>query len=429
MGEHTDEVFAALGDRRAGPGSGERVEGPPLAGLRVMDFGHGAVGVEVGRRFAEYGAEVMKIESRTYTDFMRLQLGGETNPSFASSSRSKLGFGVNAKTPEGLAILHELAAQSDLVIENNSTGTMDKLGIGFDALHAVNPGLVMVSSQLMGSHGAWSWWRGYGPSTQPPGGLVHLWNYADRDEPAGSMSIYPDHVAGCLGAVGSLAALVGRSRRVNEGVHLEVAQVETVVGMLGDLMAAEAVEAGSVVPMGNRNEAGSPWGLYRCAGEEEWVAITCRDDTDWRGLVAAMGDPEWARDAALATPDGRRARADDVDERIRQWTAGQSKDAVAAACQREGVPAAPMLTGAEMTTDPQYVARRFAVQIEQPGVGPLVLDGAAFRGEHMVGPDIRPAPDLGEHTRSIARDLLGHDDAEIDRLLAAGVLETTPPVG
>jgi crotonobetainyl-CoA:carnitine CoA-transferase CaiB-like acyl-CoA transferase len=427
-GEHTDEVFAALGDRRDASGAGEAVEGPPLAGLRVMDFGHGAVGVEVGRRFAEYGAEVMKVESRTYTDFMRLQLGGETNPSFASSSRSKLGFGVNAKTPEGLAILHELAARSDLVIENNSTGTMDKLGIGFDALHAVNPGLVMVSSQLMGSHGAWSWWRGYGPSTQPPGGLVHLWNYADRDEPAGSMSIYPDHVAGCLGAVGSLAALVGRGRRTNEGVHLEVAQVETVVGMLGDLMAAEAVEAGSVVPMGNRNETGSPWGLYRCAGEEEWVAITCRDDAEWRGLVAAMGDPGWARDAALATPEGRRARADDVDQRIGAWTAARSKDAVAAACQREGVPAAPMLTGAEMTTDPQYVARGFAVQIEQPGVGPLVLDGAAFRGEHMVGPDIRPAPDLGEHTRSIARDLLGRDDTEIDRLLAAGVLETTPPV-
>ena len=95
------------------------------------------------------------------------------------------------------------------MIENNSTGTMDKLGIGFDALHAVNPDLVMVSSQLMGSHGAWSWWRGYGPSTQPPGGLVHLWNYADRDEPAGSMSIYPDHVAGCLGRGG----LAGRARR------------------------------------------------------------------------------------------------------------------------------------------------------------------------------------------------------------------------
>jgi crotonobetainyl-CoA:carnitine CoA-transferase CaiB-like acyl-CoA transferase len=428
VGEHTDAVFASLGDARPAP-TGDVAAGLPLAGLRVMDFGHGAVGVEVGRRFAEYGAEVMKIESRTYTDFMRLQLGGETNPSFASSSRSKLGFGVNAKTDGGRALIHRLAAVSDLVVENNSTGTMDKLGIGFDALQAVNPGLVMVSSQLMGSHGAWSWWRGYGPSTQPPGGLVHLWNYADRDEPAGSMSIYPDHVAGCLGAVASLAALVGRAREVNAGVHVEVAQVETVTGMLGDLIAAEGVEPGSVVPMGNRSEVGAPWGLYRCAGEEEWLAITCRDDADWQGLVAAMGSPTWATDAAYAAVEGRRTGADEIDARIGEWTAAQSKDAVARACQAQGVPAAPMLTGVEMTTDAQYVARGFAVQIDQPGVGPLVLDGAAFRGARMAGPDIRRAPDLGEHTRQIAREQLGLDDDEIDRLLAAGVLETTPPVG
>ena len=428
VGEHTAAVFASLGDARPAP-TGDVPASLPLAGLRVMDFGHGAVGVEVGRRFAEYGAEVMKIESRTYTDFMRLQLGGETNPSFASSSRSKLGFGVNAKTDDGRALIHQLAARSDLVVENNSTGTMDKLGIGFDALQEVNPGLVMVSSQLMGSHGAWSWWRGYGPSTQPPGGLVHLWNYADRDEPAGSMSIYPDHVAGCLGAVASLAAIVGRARDVNVGVHVEVAQVETVTGMLGDLIAAEGVEPGSVVPMGNRSEVGAPWGLYQCAGEEEWLAITCRDDADWRGLVAAMGSPTWATDAAYAGVEGRRARADEIDARIGEWTATQSKDAAAHACQAQGVPAAPMLTGAEMTTDAQYVARGFAVQIDQPGVGPLVLDGAAFRGARMAGPDIRRAPDLGEHTRQIARDQLGLDDDEIDRLLVAGVLETTPPVG
>jgi crotonobetainyl-CoA:carnitine CoA-transferase CaiB-like acyl-CoA transferase len=256
---------------------------------------------------------------------------------------------------------------------------------------------------------------------------VHLWNYADRDVPAGSTSIYPDHVAGCLGAVASLAALVGRTRGVNRGVHLEVAQVEAVVGMLGDLVAAEGVAAGSVKPMGNRSEVGSPWGLYRCEGEEEWVAITCRDDADWHGLVAAMGGPAWAGEADLGTADGRRARADELDERIGEWTATMSKDDAAAACQAHGVPAAPMLTGAEQVSDPQFEARGFAVRIDQPGVGPLWLDGAAFRGEHMVGPDIHQAPELGEHTRSIARDLLGHDDDEIDRLLAAGILETTPP--
>ena len=151
-----------------------------------MDFGIGAVGVEVGRRLAEYGAEVIKIESRAYPDFMRTVTGGEFSPSFVSSSRSKLGFGANAQTPEGNELLLRLAERSDVVIENNSTGTMDELGLGFADLIAVNPNIVMVSSQLMGSRGTWADWRGYGPTGQGPGGLLHLWNYADRADPAGS---------------------------------------------------------------------------------------------------------------------------------------------------------------------------------------------------------------------------------------------------
>src|SRR5207249_9576280 len=122
---------------------------------------------------------------------------------------------------------------------------------------------------------------------------------ADRDDPAGSASIYPDHYAGCLGAVAALSALLGRARGTNRGTHVEVAQVEAVVGSLADLLAAEGIEPGSVVPLGNRSEQGAPWGLYPCDGGEQWVAITCRDDADWRALRAAMGDPAWARDPAL----------------------------------------------------------------------------------------------------------------------------------
>ena len=306
-----------------------------------MDFGHGAVGVEVGRRFAEYGAEVMKVESRTYTDFMRLQLGGETNPSFASSSRSKLGFGVNAKTPEGVAILHELAAKTDLVVENNSTGTMDKLGIGFDALQAVNPELVMVSSQLMGSHGAWSWWRGYGPSTQPPGGLVHLWNYADTDAPAGSTSIYPDHVAGCLGAVSSLAAVVGpgarrepgRARRGGAGRdgRRHARRPHRRRGRRPPVRWCRWATAARSARRGVSTGA-----TARSSGPRSRAATT----PTGRAWSRRWATPAWASDAALATVDGRRARADELDERIGEWTASRTKDDVAAACQARGCPRA-----------------------------------------------------------------------------------------
>jgi crotonobetainyl-CoA:carnitine CoA-transferase CaiB-like acyl-CoA transferase len=428
VGEHTEQVFANLGAARPAPtGSVDRAA-PPLAGVRVMDFGIGAVGVEVGRRLAEYGAEVIKIESRAYPDFMRTVTGGEFSPSFVSSSRSKLGFGANAQTPEGHELLLRLAEHSDIVVENNSTGTMDDLGLAFSDLTAVNPEIVMVSSQLMGSHGTWADWRGYGPTGQGPGGLLHLWNYGDRDDPAGSASIYPDHFAGCLGAVGALAALVGRVRGTTGAAHVEVAQVEAVVGSLADLLAAEGVEPGSVVPLGNRSEQGTPWGLYPCAGTEQWVAITCRDDADWRALRAAMGDPAWAADSAFDDADGRRRRVDELDDRIAEWTRGEAKDAIAQQCQRHGVPAGPMLTGTDMGSHPHYVARGFAIRVDQQVLGEMVLDGAAFHGALMAGPDVRGAPAIGEHTREICTRLLGLDAAEVDKLLANGALETTPPV-
>jgi crotonobetainyl-CoA:carnitine CoA-transferase CaiB-like acyl-CoA transferase len=280
----------------------------------------------------------------------------------------------------------------------------------------------------MGSHGTWGDWRGYGPTGQGPGGLLHLWNYADRDDPAGSASIYPDHYAGCLGAVGALAALVGRARGTNAGTHVEVAQVEAVAGSLADLLAAEGVAPGSIVPSGNRSEQGAPWGLYRCAGEEQWVAITCRDDADWRGLRAVMGEPEWAANTMFDTTASLLANAAVLDEKVGEWARDENRDDVAARCQQQSVPAAPMLTGTDMGTHPHYVARNFAIKIDQQVLGEMVLDGAAFHGDLMVGPDVRGAPAIGEHTREISTRVLGLDDAEVDKLLATGALETTPPV-
>src|SRR5439155_11917216 len=269
VGQHTDQVFADLGQRRTrGPGDGAL----PLAGLRVADFGHGGVGVEVGRMFAEYGAEVIKVESRSYPDFIRIQTGAEMSPSFASSSRSKRALGVNAKTPEGRDVLLGFIERCDVVIENNSTGVMDELGLGWSTLRGVNPGLVMVSSQLMGSHGPWAGFRGYGPSTRAAGGIEMLWSYADQEEPAGGMSIFPDHLCGRLGALGAMAGLLAR-RRTGTGSHVELAQVEATVGIVAELVTKEALEPGTVRATGNRRDRGAPWGLFRCAGDEQWVAI------------------------------------------------------------------------------------------------------------------------------------------------------------
>ncbi len=173
---------------------------------------------------AEYGADVIKIESRTYPDFIRVITGSEMCASFASSSRSKRGFGVNLKDPQGLAVLHRLIERADVIIENSSTGTMDNMCVGYEKVKSLNRRCVMVSSQLLGSHGAWADWIGYGPSTQPFGGMVHLWNYDDQDDPAGSLSIFPDHLAGRLVAFNAVANLIARER-TGRGAHGEVSQI------------------------------------------------------------------------------------------------------------------------------------------------------------------------------------------------------------
>ncbi|MEZ5165437.1 MAG: CoA transferase [Acidimicrobiales bacterium] len=424
VGEHTERVFADLGPARPAP-EAPLDTAPPLAGLRVMDFGHGGVGVETGRMFGEYGADVIKIESRTYPDFIRVVLGGEMSPSFASSSRSKRSLGINAKTERGLALLRQMAHHSHVVIENNSTGTMIEMGLGYEVMKGENPDIVMMSSQLMGSRGTWSSWLGYGPNTQVTGGMTHLWSYEDDPEPAGSQSIFPDHFAGRSGAVGALAGLLGNRRLGDGGMHVAVCQVEQVVGVMGDLLAKESLVPGSVVPRGNHSDHGTPWGLFPTAGDDQWVAICVRSDAEWEALVGVMGSPAWA-DPSMGTAD-RRAAENDIEAKIAEWTAGLTSAEVTEACLAAGVPAGPMLTGATMSTDPHLEARGYLVRLDQPPIGGMIFEGGAFRATAMVGPNIFPAPGLGQHTRDIARDLFGLSADETEGLVAEGVLETDPP--
>jgi crotonobetainyl-CoA:carnitine CoA-transferase CaiB-like acyl-CoA transferase len=398
----------------------------PLRGLRVVDFGHGGVGVEAGRLFAEYGADVIKIESRAYPDFIRLVAGSEMSPSFASSSRSKRSFGVNIKTADGLELVRKLIATADVVIENNSTGTMDELGLGHEALKAVNPRVVMVSSQLMGSSGPWASWLGYGPSTRPAGGMTWLWNFPDGGMPPGAAVIFPDHLAGRLCAISALSGLVAGARG-EASRHFEVAQVEAVLGMMSHFFLQESLQPGSVQPAGNRSEIGAPWGVYQCAGEERWCVITCRDDDDWSRLGKAMDDPAWATSDDLATVAGRRQRHDEIDEHITAWTLQRGDREVMELLQSHGVPAGMVAYASDQPDDPHLISRGYLAEVDQPGVGPMILEGPAFQASAMGRADIRPAPWLGEHTRDIATELLGLPADRVEELIAAGVLEVTEP--
>lgn len=394
------------------------VPGAPFAGVRVLDFGVAGAAPEIARLLGEYGADVIRIEIPSRPDIFR-QLGGPggVGPVFASSNRTKRSFGVALDDPRGQALVEQLVQSADVVVENLPPGTIDRFGFSPARILELNPGIVMISSQTMGLRGPWRDWRGYGANTQPPGGLTYLWSFAGEDQPIGSNVAFPDHVVGRLGAVAAAAHLIGASG----GHHLEVVQAEVGVNLLADLFAKEALEPGSVTPQGNRSDRGAPWGVYPAAGEQRFVVITCRDDADWRRLVDAMGRPDWAT-PDLAKSSARQARRDEIDAHLAAWTSERSDRATMELLQRHGVPAGYLMYTSDTTRDPQHVARGYALQVDQPGVGPMVLEGSFFRSAALPAPITLPAPLFGEHSETIARELLGLADGDVADLIAAGVL-------
>ena len=409
-------------------GASDAGSGYPLRGLRVIDFGVGAVGVEAARLLAEYGAEVIKIECSNSPDFIRVIMSSYMNPSFASSSRSKQSFGVDVKTEKGKELVRRLVTDADVVIENNGTGATERMGFGPEALRAMNPGIVSFSSQMVGSYGPWKDWIGYGPNTHPVSGLQFLWNYPEDEEiPAGSTAVYPDHFVGRIGAMALLAGLIAR-KRTGEGSHHDAAQFEVAIGLLGDLFAQESLAPDSVRPLGNASSRGAPWGCYRCAddGQEEWCVVTVRNDDEWKQLRTAMGDPAWAANPDYAGAAGRMANRAHVDEGLEEWTRPRTPREVMEVLQAAGVPCGIVAHPGHHLSDPQMLHRDYAKPVEQQELSTLLLEGPAFLGSDLPEVITRQAPLLGEHTREVARNLLGLSDEEIEELVAQGVLEDPP---
>ena len=406
LGEHTAEALPN-GDRtRPEPDAPARAgTGLPLRGLLVLDFGLVYAGPEVGKLLADHGADVIKVETRTSPDLTRLA-GGERGMTaqFVTLNRNKRSLGVNLRTEQGPELVRRLAAMADVVIENMAPGALAKLGLAPEVLLELNPRLVVVSSQLFAPGGARSHWRGFGPSARGLGGLTSLWRYPDDETGfAETTSVFPDYLVGRLGAVAALAALIAR-RSSGRGQLVNVPQVDAVMNYLADVFATAGLAPGAV---DEGSATAGPWGVYRCAGEDEWCVVTVRDDADARRLQAVVGDRPLTA--------------------LEDWTAMRPAGEVVDVLQRAGVPAAAVLRPLDVVADPQLAAGDFVRVLDQPGFDALLVEGDCFRAEGLAPSPLEPAPHHGQHTREIATGLLGLTDDEVDALVAAGVLEVPPP--
>jgi crotonobetainyl-CoA:carnitine CoA-transferase CaiB-like acyl-CoA transferase len=419
-GEHDEDLAGASGERpaqrpRAASGALPR---RPLAGLRVVDFGIIVIGNEIGRLLADQGADVIKIENRAFPDAARVGYGGGLSHSFVAGSRNKRSFGVNLRTPEGVALLERLVAGADVVLENFKPGTLEKLGLGYEALRAVNPDVVMLSTNALGSSGPWSRWLGYGPIVRCVSGITSLWRYPEDELGFGEpTTIYPDHYGARVCATAVLAALI-RRRRTATGAYIESAQAEMIVNHLADMFLAASLAEG-------RGDLGAPWGVYPCAGDDEWCVITVRDDEQWLALRRVVGDPGWA---SFDTAAERVANRDALDRRVAEWTSRLLPREVMESLQAAGVPAAMMMRPDDHEADPHLQARGAYREMDQPGLGVVRMEDGPFRSGAIPPVRMTPAPQHGEHTREICSTVLGLSEAEIEELFAAGVLEESQPL-
>jgi len=382
------------------------------------------LGAEAARLFGDQGAEVIKIESRAFPD------GARVSPvHFAIGHRGYKGLGVNLRSAEGVDIVKRLVARSDVVLANFKPGTLDKLGLGAEALRHINPGIVVVNSSAVGATGPWSTWMGYGPLVRCASGLTSLWRHPDDpDGFSDSTTIHPDHYAARISAITALAVLIAR-RRWGRGAEVATSQADAILMQIGELLVEEALRPGAIRATGNVGPHAAPWGVYPCAGDDEWCVVTVRDDDDWQRLRAALGAPDWAAAQELATVAGRLARRAEIDEHLTAWTRRRTPREVTATLQAAGVPAGFMQRAGEYEDDPQLQARDFFRTFEQPGLKPMAIENAPFRSERIPAPAGAPAPEPGEHTRELCIGLLGMDAGEVDRLLAEGVLEEPSQVG
>ena len=416
-GEDDGRGFPA---RIAEPPTGSAA-GPPLAGMRVVNLGVGAVVPEVCWLLGELGAEVVKIESRANLDFLRRVTIEPDTPNrawtFNDENRGQESVCLDLATPRGRELALRLCAAADVVAENNRGGVVGCWGLDYEDVQRLRPDVVYLCSQGYGRGGPLGEVPAFGPLNAAFAGANWLWNHPDAPYPAGSSLNHPDHIASKLAVVAVLAALEHR-RRTGEGQRIEMAQTEAAAFLLGEFYLAGACGAGAPRPQGNTVDWAVPHGVYPSAGDDRWVAIAAVGDAAWEALVRCLG---WTPEPRLATLERRRAARDEIDARLTEWTRGRTAEEAAAALQAAGISAMPVQNANDHRVDPHLATRGALVTVEHPEIGPERHSGNPIRMSRTPLVPAGASPCLGADTEAVLTRVLGLTREEVARLGDRGV--------
>ncbi len=411
------------GDIRAGApangtGTGTGADRPALDGLRVLDLAWSVAGPYVGRSLADYGATVVKVENRARPDLTRTtspfhprnaEVPMEGSGLFANCNAGKLGIELDLGDPADRETLWDLVRWADVMVESFSAGALDRMGFGYQALAATNPGIILLSSCLPGQTGTLDM-PGLGNLTTALFGFTTTTRWPGRSA-CGPFGAYTDIVSPRFGLAALLAALDHR-RRTGRGQHLDLSQAESSMHLQAPALLDAEVNGRPFEGRGNRDLVLAPHGVYRTRldsddPEEEteaWVAIACADDAQWRALAGWLNQP----DLASLTAAERHKRHDELDDLITTCTVGLDAATVQDELQALGVAAHRVQNTAGCLSDPQLAHRDHYLTVEHPLLGPVVIEGPRFRLSRTPARVTAPGPTYNQHGDEVRRLLADH---------------------
>lgn len=408
----------------------------PLDGVRILDLAQVYAGPTATRLLADLGADVIKIEGLKRMDITRNFVMPENDSKddywnksgyFMMRNGGKRSLTLDFSEESGgagIEIVKRLAAHCDIVVESFTPHVMRKLGIDYEALKQIRPDVIMISLSGYGQNGPWRDYSAYGMGLEPASGISSLTGY-EGGGPLRTGISFTDPYSGIVGAGAVLAALLYR-RRTGKGQYIDLSEQEAAIPVTGYATMDYAMNKRMPKRMGNRSLWHAPQGVYRCAGEDNWLAITIRDDEEWAALAKALGHAEW-NDPRFDDVESRFAYHDEIDALIEAWTKTQDHIEAMHKLQAAGVLAAAVLNPKQVLLDPHLKERGFfdLINTTSAGVRPSPHQiGAKF--SEFTPNTARRAPKLGEHNREILGELLGMEEDEIAKLEEARVIGDEP---
>lgn len=402
----------------------------PLRGKRILDLTHVWAGPLGTRVLADLGAEVVKIERsngrgpREVVDSpISGWIGGQPgddpwnrNAAFVKLSRNRQSVCLDLKHPRGRETFLKLVEIADVVIENFSARAMPALNLGYDALRAANPRIIYVTMPGYGTYGPYQDWVAFGPTVEPMTGLTCAMGYS-KQEPRNTAMALIDPIAG-ISATAAVVTALRRREETGIGSYVEISLHESGVSFHGPWLIEHQL-GGEVQPLGNRHPRMAPHGVYRCQGEDNWVALACPDDAAWQSLCDVV---KADLDSRLTYAE-RTARHDQIDEDISSWTIQLKKEDAAERLQQVGVPAGPVNDTPGMIADRQVAHRQFFIPYERSSTP---IPGNPIKMSGISPDDWTSCPKLGADNAAVLKDWLGYSDQQIQDFVDQGILMDRP---